>query len=84
MRKMPLPAKIYAPVSNYYGAPYVEQVLSGWFFVLECEAKGDDRIEVSEAFFKAFVKEFYTPPSAEEVRELAELARLRAKYPEVK
>ncbi len=84
MMKRVLPDRIDAPVSNYYGTPYVEKIDGGYFFGINCEARADDLVEVSEAFFKAFAKEFYQAPSAEKVRELAELERLRAKYPEAK
>lgn len=49
--------KIYAPIGNYYGSPYVVQEGKKYIFILE-DWGGEDAVIVSKAFYEIWKAEF--------------------------
>lgn len=56
--------RIFAPVGNYYGTPYVVKRKNGCYIGME-NYDGIQEVEISEEFYGAFTKEFINGHSKE-------------------
>lgn len=51
-------SQVFAPVSNYYGAPYVRRLKNGsYVFGLE-NWDGEHEVSVTKEFYSHFIKQF--------------------------